>query len=53
MEHRADKFVDYSFERSSGFLLYWFRELMAKTAVTPAAAKDEQQRGDHREWITG
>ena len=52
MERRADKFVDYSFERSSGFLLSWFRDLMSKSAVTPAAAKDEQQRGDHSGWIT-
>jgi len=26
---------------------------MAKTAVTPAAAKNEQQRGDHKGWMTG
>ena len=30
MERRADKFVDYSFERSSGFLLSWFRDLILR-----------------------
>jgi len=53
MERTADKFVDYSFERSSDILVCWFRDLPAKSAVTPAAAKNEQQRGDHKGWMTG
>ena len=53
MERRADKFVDYSFERSSIFSWYWLLISWISTTVTPAAAKDEQPRCDHRESITG